>query len=97
MTNKNKLEIIKQKGVGKYFGECESNLEERKHELYVELCSAGEERYLVNLFANPKIASFQTILYDGQDKHKAEEIFNVAIERDKKIKQNLANKFFTGN
>lgn len=98
-SNSNKLEIIKQKGVGKYFGECETNSEEiNKYELYVEICSAGEDRYFVNLFSNPEIAFFQTSLYDGNNKRKAEKIFSLAVERDREIKkQNLENKFFIGN
>lgn len=98
MTNKNNLEIIKQKGIGKYLGERESNSEEiNKYELYIQFCSEGEDKYLVNLFANPNLCSLQILLYSGQDKNKAEEIYNMAVEKDKKIKQNLANKLFDEN
>ena len=50
MTNENLLEIIKQKGIGKYLGKLKTNLEEIEgYESYIQLCSTMNNEYYVNL------------------------------------------------
>ena len=100
MTNENLLEIIKQKGIGKYLGKLKTNLEEIEgYESYIQLCSTMNNEYYVNLFTNSQIENFNEslCLYNGNNKNEAERIFNRMVEKDKKIKQNLAHEVFSKN
>lgn len=87
MINKN-LEIIQQKGIGKYLrGKGE-------YSFYVQLGLTNDGEYFVNSFLNPNLAHFNKCLYKGEDKNKAKEIFNEVIERDREMKKNwIDNKF----
>lgn len=91
-----RLEIIKEQGLGRYWKSAENILGEKGgYFSYISLGLTNEKEYCV-MFANPHI-NFSKCLYEGDDKNKAENLFNEIIEKDKKFKENLINEIFSRN
>ncbi len=88
MTNQDIIKIIQQEGIGKYLREI------NEYSSYIQFFLTSDSQYEVDLFLNPHLAHFNKCLYKGDDKNKAGEIFNEAIEKDRKIKENWMYKLF---
>ena len=90
------IEIIKQKGIGKYLGidgHWSESIED--YELYVQLSLTEDNRYLVTLCASSLLqGDLEIFLYAANNKPKAEKIFDKILENDIKRKQSLVNKDF---
>lgn len=102
MKNKNLIEIIKQKGIGEYFGKCENNSEEiNEYEFYVQFGLTDENKYFVGFFKNPLYSkhpdNLEKCFYEGDNKNEAKSIFNYAVEKDRKVKENKIYKIFSKN
>ena len=99
MKNKNLIKIIKQKGVGIYLGKSETNFGRiENYSAYVQISLKNGEKYSVSLFTNPILPIYSNkCLYNGKNRNEAEETYTKLIEKDIKIKQNLANKIFNLN
>lgn len=99
MKNKTLLSIIKQKGVGRYLGICEGNLDAiENYSEYIQMSVSDEKKYHVEFLVNRAFSECpEKQLYEGFSKYEADRIFNKAVENEKKTEINLENKTLCEN
>jgi len=99
MKNKTLLSIIKQKGVGRYLGIREGDLNSMEnYSEYVQMAVSDDKKYYVEFLVNRAFSECpEKQLYEGYSKYEADRIFNKAVKNEKNIESNLENKTLCEN